>query len=142
MRPVYLVTAGAVLLACGPRVAPHPERAPTLVVLVTVDQLRSDYLTRFEPQFTGGLGRLLRGGAWFPNAFHDHANTETAPGHAAAWSGRYPRHNGIVSNDRGVPDTTVRLLGSAGPGASPVRFRGDIFFDWLQARVGRPDSLR
>ena len=134
MRPVYLVTAGAVLLACGPRVAPHPERAPTLVVLVTVDQLRSDYLTRFESQLTGGLGRLLRGGAWFPNAFQDHANTETAPGHAAVWSGRYPRRNGIVSNDRGVPDTTVRLLESDGPGASPVRFRGETFFDWLRAR--------
>jgi hypothetical protein len=134
MRPRYLVTAGAVLLACGPPVAPQPERAATLVVLVTVDQLRSDYLTRFESQLTGGLGRLLRGGAWFPNAFQDHANTETAPGHAAVWSGRYPRRNGIVSNDRGVPDTTVRLLESDGPGASPVRFRGETFFDWLRAR--------
>jgi len=56
MRPRYLVTAGAVLLACGPPVAPQPERAATLVVLVTVDQLRSDYLTRFEPQFTGRTG--------------------------------------------------------------------------------------
>jgi hypothetical protein len=104
------------------------------VVLVTVDQLRSDYLTRYRPQFTGGLDRLLRDGAWFPNAVHDHAVTSTAPGHAAAWSGRYPRRNGIVSNDRGVPDPTARLLDSDGPGASPARLRGAMFFDWLAAR--------
>lgn len=121
-------------VACSPPSAPRPQQSPTLVVLVTVDQLRSDYLQRFQPQFVGGLSRLLRGGAWFPNAFQDHANTETAPGHAAAWSGRYPSHNGIVSNDRGVPDTSVRLLESDGPGASPARIRGEMFFDWLHGR--------
>jgi hypothetical protein len=31
-----------------------------------------------ERQFTGGLARLLRGGAVFLNGFQDHANTETA----------------------------------------------------------------
>ena len=37
---------------------------PSLVVLITIDQMRGDYLTRFGPQLTGGLGRLMRGGAW------------------------------------------------------------------------------
>jgi hypothetical protein len=133
-HPAYVLITAPLLLTCSAPAAPRPERVPTLVVLVTVDQLRSDYLTRYESQFTGGLARLLREGAWFPNTFHDHANTETAPGHAAAWSGRYPRRNGIVSNDRGVPDTTVRLLESDGLGASPARFRGEMFFDWLRAQ--------
>jgi predicted AlkP superfamily pyrophosphatase or phosphodiesterase len=133
MRLASLLVTG-VMVACGAPSTPRPERTPTLVVLVTVDQLRSDYLLRFQPQFAGGLARLLQGGAWYPNAFQDHANTETAPGHAAVWSGRYPRSNGIVSNDRGVPDTTVRLLDSDGPGASPARLRGEMFFDWLRAR--------
>ena len=40
--------------------APAP---PTLVVFITVDQLRADYLDRFAAQFTGGLARLKAGGA-------------------------------------------------------------------------------
>lgn len=130
-RSLFFLAAG--LAGCAAPAVPGPGPGPTLVVLLTVDQMRGDYLTRFRPQLTHGLGRLLDGGAWFPNAYHDHANTETAPGHATAWSGRFPQHHGIVSNDRGVPDTTARLLESAGPAASPVRFRGSSFFDWLRA---------
>ncbi len=54
---------------------------PKLVVFITIDQMRPDYFTRFESQLTGGLGRLYHGGAFFTNAFQDHAITETAPGH-------------------------------------------------------------
>jgi hypothetical protein len=121
------------LVACSRPAGPGPAGAPRLVVLLTIDQMRSDYLPRFEHHLTGGLGRLTRGGAYYPYAAHDHANTETAPGHAAAWSGRFPMHTGIISNDRGVPDTTVALIGSRGPGASPVRFRGESLFDWIRA---------
>ena len=75
------------LLRCSrsaPRAAPRSQRRPhpSLVVLVTIDQFRADYLERFGPQLTGGLARLMRGGAWFTDAHHDHAITETAPGHA------------------------------------------------------------
>ena len=63
-----------------PRPLPDPARAPTLVVFFTVDQLRPDYFDRWRTQLTGGLGRLARGGAFYTNAFHDHALTETAPG--------------------------------------------------------------
>jgi predicted AlkP superfamily pyrophosphatase or phosphodiesterase len=125
----------AALAGCGASTPapPVPGSPPALVVLITVDQMRGDYLTRFRPRLTRGLARLLDGGAWFRTAYLDHANTETAPGHATVWSGRVPRHTGIVSNDRGVPDTTVRLFESDGPGASPARFRGSSFFDWVQA---------
>ena len=36
-----------------------PQR-PTLVVMITIDQMRPDYLTLWEKQFNGGLARLLR----------------------------------------------------------------------------------
>ncbi|HYU54544.1 MAG TPA: alkaline phosphatase family protein, partial [Gemmatimonadaceae bacterium] len=97
---------------------------PKLVLFITVDAMRPDYLSRFESQLTGGLGRLYRGGAVFTNAFQDHAITETAPGHAATMSGRFPVHNGISANSAGVNDTTVTLVDAPGPGASPFRFRG------------------
>jgi predicted AlkP superfamily pyrophosphatase or phosphodiesterase len=106
---------------------------PRLVVVVTVDQLRPDYLERYRRQLIGGLGLLLREGAVFTNAYQDHALTETAPGHATVLSGRWPAHTGIIRNDAGVQDSSAPLLGVAGPGASPARFRGTAFFDWLHA---------
>jgi len=105
---------------------------PTLVVQITVDQLRPDYLDRFAPQLTGGLGRLMRNGARFTNAFHDHATSETAPGHATLWSGRHPAHTGVVLNEIGVADAQSPLLFGRGGGASPYRFRGSAFFDWVR----------
>ena len=131
----------AVVLACAltPGSPPvfHPPRPapprPRLVVVITVDQLRPDYLVRWRPQLTGGFSTLLADGAVFTNAFQDHGVTETAPGHSTVLSGRWPAHTGIVRNAEGVLDSTTPLLGVAGPGASPRRFRGTALFDWLQA---------
>jgi predicted AlkP superfamily pyrophosphatase or phosphodiesterase len=110
------------------------QSRPTLVVLLTVDQLRPDYLTLYEQQLGGGLGRLLRGGAVFLDAYQDHAITETAPGHASTLSGRFPRSTGIVSNSAGVYDPQAPLLGARGDPASPFRFRGSTLVDWLRQR--------
>src|ERR1700754_5145014 len=77
---------------------------PSLIVFITVDQMRSDYFPRFASQLTGGLGRLYKGGAFFTNAHHDPAITETAPGHSVTMSGRFPAHTGIVANIYGVED--------------------------------------
>ena len=111
---------------------------PTLVVMLTIDQLRPDYLTLFEHQFTGGLARLLRGGAVYLNGFQDHANTETAPGHASTLSGRFPSSTGIVSNAEGVYDQQYPLIGSREAPASPFRFRGTTLIDWM--RYANPAS--
>ena len=72
---------------------------PKLIVFITIDAMRADYLPRFEKQLTGGLGKLYRGGAVFTNAFQDHAITETAPGHTSIYTGTTPAMHGIVSND-------------------------------------------
>ena len=109
------------------------QTQPDLVVLIAVDQLRADYLDRFMPQLSGGLKTLVQDGAFFTNAFQDHAVTETAVGHATMLSGRFPRSLGIVSNALGVPDPQTRLL-NGGVGASPFRFRGSALFDWMRVR--------
>jgi predicted AlkP superfamily pyrophosphatase or phosphodiesterase len=120
--------------------ATNPQR-PKLVVFITVDAMRPDYLTRFAPQLTGGLGRLYNGGAVFTNGFQDHAITETAPGHSVIMSGRYPVHTGISANTAGVNDTTVTLVDAMGLGASPFRFRGTTLTDWLIAKDPRTRIL-
>jgi predicted AlkP superfamily pyrophosphatase or phosphodiesterase len=122
----------------------HPSAAanrPRLVLVITVDQLRSDYLDRWKAQLTGGFGVLGAEGAVFSNAFQDHAVTETAPGHASILSGRWPAHTGILRNDAGVSDSTAPLLETTGPGASPARFRGTEFFDWLKVADPRARAL-
>jgi predicted AlkP superfamily pyrophosphatase or phosphodiesterase len=135
--PAALPAAGHAQRSAG---SPPPE-APKLVVLLTVDQLLPAYFERYGPQLTGGLGRLYRGGAVFTRAYQDHANTETAPGHASTLSGRFPRSTGIVQNVAGVQDTLAPLIGGGGPGASPFRFRGSTLMDWLRIRDPRSRGL-
>ena len=120
---------------------PSGKDVPTLVVYITVDQLREDYLVKYAPQFTNGLGRLVRGGAFFTNAMLDYENTETAPGHATGMSGRFPRSTGIVSNSRGVYDPQAPVIGNATMFASPFRFRGGTFIDWLRIKDARSQAL-
>ena len=116
------------------RLTALPAERPKLIVFLTVDQMRSDYVDRWATQYTGGLARLGKHGAFFTNAFQDHANTETAPGHSVTMSGRFPRSTGIVSNTTGVLDPQAPLLTSRDAPASPYRFRGSVLIDWLRTR--------
>ena len=134
MRLLVLAAAGLAALGLpAASLAQSPPTKPSLVVLVTIDQFRADYIDRFGSQFTGGIARLLRGGAVFANAHHDHAITETAPGHATLLAGRFPRSTRILMNAIGVADTASPLLaGGYGHGASPRRFTGTTLADWLR----------
>ena len=114
---------------------------PRLVVAIAIDQFRPDYLDRWRSQFTGGLARLLREGVFYPHGEQDHAITETAPGHSTMMSGRSPASTGIVTNDLGVPDSTMPLIGSTSTGASPRRFIGTTLLDWILARDPQTRSL-
>ena len=131
---LFLAALGACRApAQTPAVPSGPTPRPTLVVFITVDQLGSDYLARYGRDLPGGLGRLTSEGAYWARGVHDHAITETAPGHAAMLSGRFPVHPGIASNSQGVNTPDAPLLGSDEIGASPFRFRGTTLFDWMKA---------
>jgi predicted AlkP superfamily pyrophosphatase or phosphodiesterase len=83
--------------ACQQPPAPPGDR-PSLVVLLAVDQLRPDLIHDYDALYTGGLRRLLDEGFRFESATHDHASTETAPGHTTLATGVHPTRNGIVGN--------------------------------------------
>jgi len=69
-------------------------------VVLSVDQLKTEYLTRFRPYFgKDGFNRFLERGARFPEARHRHAWTFTGPGHASIGTGLDPRDHGIVANN-------------------------------------------
>ncbi len=102
-------------------------------MVLSIDQLIPGYFERWRDQLTGGLARLDREGAVFTQAFHDHAITETAPGHASILSGRFPYSTGIAANSTGVNTKDAPLLGAPDVGASPYRFTGTTLADWMTA---------
>jgi hypothetical protein len=76
------------------------EEAPRLAVLVVIDQLRGDYLTRWDGLFgEGGFHRLEKDGAWFQNCHYPYSDTVTAAGHASLVTGRPPGAHGVIANE-------------------------------------------
>jgi len=115
---------------------------PKLILVLSIDQMRFDYLTRFNELYKGGLRTLLDEGAVFSEAHYRHAMTETGPGHSVILSGRHPRHSGIVANTwydsflkrtiNVVEDPLQSPLGGEGRRASPVNFIGPTLGDVLK----------
>ncbi|MES3008744.1 MAG: alkaline phosphatase family protein [Pseudomonadota bacterium] len=118
----------------------QPER-PALVLAIVVDQMRYDYLARFEHEFTGGLKRLLDEGAVFTNANYEAAPTVTAVGHSTFLTGATPSVSGIAGNAyygriegrmiQSITDDNVTPLGDGG-GASPHRLAVSTVGDELK----------
>lgn len=69
-----------------------------MVVLLVVDQLPSWTFSRHKDTFRGGFARLIREGAYYPEAEYPYALTVTAIGHAALVTGTPPRLSGIAGN--------------------------------------------
>jgi predicted AlkP superfamily pyrophosphatase or phosphodiesterase len=119
---------------------------PRLVVLISVDQMRMDYFYHFGGFFQHGLKRLWDEGAVFTEAYHLHAYSETAPGHASISTGSHPSRHGITGNNFYVPttrqmeycveDRQVQALGieEGGnlTGSSPHRLMRSTLGDWLK----------
>jgi predicted AlkP superfamily pyrophosphatase or phosphodiesterase len=118
--------------AVSPADPPNPKYK--LILVISVDQMRFDYLTRFADLYKGGFRQLLDRGAVFTNANYRHANTETGPGHSVILSGRHASHSGINLNRwydhylkkwfNVVDDPVVTVVGGVGRSASPVNFLG------------------
>jgi hypothetical protein len=78
----------------------HPPAKVRLAVLIVVDQLRGDYLTRWNHLFGDrGFRRMAREGTWYQNCYYPYASTVTAAGHASLATGTCPDVHGIIGND-------------------------------------------
>ncbi|MFY8182212.1 MAG: alkaline phosphatase PafA [Flavobacterium sp.] len=76
------------------------QERPKLVVGIVVDQMKMEYLYRFESDFSkNGFKRLMNKGYTFHNAHYNYMPTYTAPGHASVYTGTTPSMHGIVSNE-------------------------------------------
>jgi predicted AlkP superfamily pyrophosphatase or phosphodiesterase len=84
---------------------PSVSSYPRLVVGIVVDQMRQEYLYRFQHRFVkNGFRRLMEQGMMFENMHYDYVPTFTGPGHASIYSGSTPRFHGIVANDWYIRD--------------------------------------
>ena len=104
MKQVAALVSVLLLAAVSPSAqAPRPAAPaaaikPKLVVLLSVDQMRGDYIDRFRHQWTKGLHRLVTEGAWFRQADYPYYTTVTCAGHASIGTGTVPAVHGMVAN--------------------------------------------
>ncbi|WP_295831522.1 alkaline phosphatase PafA [uncultured Winogradskyella sp.] len=76
------------------------SNSPKLVVGIVVDQMRYDYLTRFDSKFgEGGFKRMMREGFNCKNNHFNYVPTYTGPGHASVFTGTTPKYHGVISNN-------------------------------------------
>ncbi len=153
-RTLILVFLACLLLSASPR---HPAACAAagsagsvrLVLVIVVDQMRADYLSRFEDQFRGGLRHLMLKGRIFAEAHQEHACTVTAVGHSTILTGSLPAHNGIIGNDwydrsrkqvvhstTAVNGTEVGHSGDIPP--APLALRTTALGDWI--RESNPEA--
>ena len=122
-----------------------PTTPPKLVILLVVDQMRPDLLTRFNDLYRGGFRWLIDQGIWFTNTHHEHSYTATGPGHTAIGFGQYPGKVGIIGNsyyDRSlkknvncVEDTKAKVVGSnRGLARSASRYDARGLGDWIKSK--------
>ncbi len=98
---------------------------PKLVVGIMVDQMRWDYIYRFNDLYhpNGGFKRLLNDGFSCDNTFVPYLPTVTACGHTCVYTGSVPAIHGITGNNwydnnqqrtvYCVEDKTVQTVGSS-----------------------------
>lgn len=112
---------------------------PKLMVVLVVDQMRADYLTRFYDRFqpaqkngkAGGFRYLMEKGAYFPFAEYQVLQNMTCPGHAMISTGSEPHNTGISLNDwfdRDLKKTTY-CVDDEQDGLSPRRLKTTTFSD-------------
>lgn len=74
-------------------------KRPKLVVGVVVDQMRWDYLYRYQQRYSAdGFKRILREGFSCENTFIPYTPTVTAAGHTCVYTGSVPAVHGVVGN--------------------------------------------
>lgn len=92
------------LLGCGTVSAQQSNTVaierPKLVVGIVVDQMRWDYLYRYQKRYTdGGFKRLLGEGFSCENTMIPYVPSVTAIGHTCIYTGSVPSIHGIAGNN-------------------------------------------
>lgn len=125
------------------------QNKPKLVVGVVVDQMKMEYLYRFDNDFSpNGFKKLMKDGFTFLDAHYNYMPTYTAPGHASVYTGTTPAHHGIVGNNwynkeigksmYCTDDDDVSILGNGGKkegNMSPKNLKATTITDELKLQT-------
>ena len=96
-RSIVLVLLA--LMALTSVSAASEGKRPKLIVGIVVDQMRWDYLQRYQDKWQGGFQRLLSDGFSYDNTYLCYVPTVTGVGHASIFTGTTPAIHGIAGND-------------------------------------------
>lgn len=76
------------------------QQLPRLVVCISVDQLRTDYLRELEPMMgEGGLRRMLRSGRVYEQVDFPFTPINAASATASIFTGTYPQVHGVEASE-------------------------------------------
>lgn len=76
------------------------QSRPKLVVGIVVDQMRFDFISRYDSKYgKGGFKKLVREGFFCKNNHYNYVPTYTGPGHTSIYTGTTPAVHGIIAND-------------------------------------------
>ncbi len=96
----------AVLVGCSATepvvtvIPPADAVRPKLIIGITVDQMRYDYIEKYRNDFSeNGFKRLVAEGFFCRNVQYNYMPTYTGPGHASIFTGTTPSLHGIIEND-------------------------------------------
>lgn len=97
---VFVMGCASVAPVVSNKPANEVARRPKLVVGITVDQMRYDYIEKYWNDFGDkGFKRLLGEGFFCRNLRYNYMPTYTGPGHASIFTGTTPAFHGIIQND-------------------------------------------
>lgn len=98
MKRSLLTSLLAIVAVTGVQAQAVPE-VPKLVVGLTIDQLRMDYVEAFSAMYgERGFKRLWKEGRIYRNAEYEFVGVDKASSVAAIYTGANPNVNGIVAN--------------------------------------------
>lgn len=127
MKRIKIMSIIAMMLLTGSRMAAQTHtpvttlQRPKLVVGIVVDQMRWDYLYRYQKRYTeGGFRRMLSEGYTCENITLPYVPSVTAIGHTCIYTGSVPSIHGIAGNNfvkdgqkvYCTDDKTVKPVGS------------------------------
>lgn len=119
MKGRILTSLLAVIAMAGLQ-AQEVSAVPKLVVGLTIDQLRMDYVEAFSALYgERGFKRLLKEGRIYQNAEYDFINVDRSSAVATIGTGTYPHIHGIVGNGW-MDRTTLQVVNSV----DDTRFMG------------------
>ncbi|WP_194776646.1 alkaline phosphatase PafA [Pararhodonellum marinum] len=102
MRVVYIVTLlffSSLCFSITFAQTASPDK-PKLVIGIVVDQMRQEYLYKYQDRYVeDGFKRLMGEGYLMKNGHYNYIPTYTGPGHASIYSGATPSTHGIIGNN-------------------------------------------